>query len=239
MLYAAVTVAESVPDIASEWHRQFFLFQKYLNDLLFVDVATLGPPGTSSEQVAHYLLASVNRSSTGKCTLCSSYEEACERVTTCKSDLLLVANAYAGIDRFYMASQTSLLFQFVRDTPPYGVAALPGQPLPERRLVLATHPAPSSLVPWFLRGMALNVELAFVSSTSEAALAVKRGEADLCVTTFCATEQYGLHFISPTRSICMLWSVFGRSTSAAEVNCNASGMTGQSRMALEIQPSSR
>jgi hypothetical protein len=237
MLYTGAGT-EEVPGIAIDWHRRFFLFQKYVSELSFVDIATLGPPGTSSEQAAYYLLASLNRSTTGKYTLCPSYEDAFERVATWKSDLLLVANAYAGIDKFYMASQTEFLFQFVRDTPLYGVAALPGQPLPERRLTVATHPAPSSLVSWFLKDLALNVDVVFVSSTSEAALAVRRGEADLCVTTSCAAEQYGLHFISPTRPICMLWSVFSRSISTIAVSRSSSVVTRQSKTVLESQPTS-
>ncbi len=50
----------------------------------------------------------------------------------------------------------------------------------------------------------------FVNSTSEAALRLKSGEVDLCLTTENAVKEYDIEFISPTRTILMLWSVFGK-----------------------------
>ena len=45
-------------------------------------------------------------------------------------------------------------------------------------------------------------------STSAAALAALSGEVEAALTTQPAAEHYGLSFISPTRPISMLWSVF-------------------------------
>jgi len=127
------------------------------------------------------------------------------------ANFAIVANAYERIDRFYMSPELRLLFSFVFDTPEYGVAKSPRSILSqENRSTIATHHAPASLIPWFLRGLNLHeYEVVMAPSTSQAALSVQQGKADLCVTNAVSVKRYGLKFVSPTRSIRMLWSVFG------------------------------
>lgn len=94
------------------------------------------------------------------------------------SNVLIVANAYERIDKMYMSPDLQFLYSFVFETPLYGVAKNPYRGLPENsRLMIATHHAPSSLLPWFL------------------------SDCDI---------DYDVEFISPTRTILMLWSVFIR-----------------------------
>lgn len=187
--------------------------QHFLSSLVFLEqleIATLGPSGTSSEASAQYLLSSL-KNSHGKYSLFPTYEEAYENLVSGTSNILLVANAYKGIDKFYMSKDIQFLFPFVFETPLYGVAKRPCEELNRNRsLVIATHHAPSCLLPWFLADFDMKYEVLFVNSTSEAAIKLQKGEVDLCLTTVNAAQKYNVEFISPTRTILMLWSVFGK-----------------------------
>lgn len=195
--------------------KRSFLFKwnrELLSSMLSVkplEIATLGPSGTSSEASAKYLLFSLEDKS-GKYSLYPSYEEAYESLILGTSNLLLVANAYKGIDKFYMSHDILFLFPFIFETPLYGVAKRRNEEVDlKRRLVIATHHAPSYLLPWFLSGLDVEYEMVFVNSTSEAAAKLQDGKVDLCLTTIHAAEKYNGEFISPMRTILMLWSVFG------------------------------
>ncbi|NJN09419.1 MAG: hypothetical protein HC836_40975 [Richelia sp. RM2_1_2] len=48
-----------LPEIFFDWNKQFFSFINYLEQIDIIDIATLGPTGTSSETAAKYLLASI------------------------------------------------------------------------------------------------------------------------------------------------------------------------------------
>jgi len=85
----------------------------------------LGPEGTSSEAAAQYLISQLSDDRV-KYTLFSTYEEAYEDVISGDSNVLIVANAYKGIDKFYMSTSVQFLLSFVFQTPLYGVAARPG-----------------------------------------------------------------------------------------------------------------
>lgn len=191
----------------SNWNDRLFSSLFFLDQL---EIATLGPSGTSSEASAEYLLSSL-KAEHGKYLLFPSYEEAYESLVSGVSNVLLVANAYKGIDKFYMSKDIKFLFPFVFETPLYGVAKRPCEELDTGRpLIIATHHAPSSLLPWFLADFDMNYEVLLVNSTSEAAVKLQNGDVDLCLTTENAVKKYNIEFISPTRTILMLWSVFGR-----------------------------
>ncbi|MBD1381490.1 bacilysin biosynthesis protein BacA [Metabacillus arenae] len=191
----------------SNWNDKLFSSLFFLDQL---EIATLGPSGTSSEASAEYLLSSL-KANHGKYTLFPSYEEAYESLVLGESNVLLVANAYKGIDKFYMSKEIQFLFPYVFETPFYGVAKRPYEELDTRHpLIIATHHAPSSLLPWFLAEFNMNYDVLLVNSTSEAAVKLKKGDVDLCLTTENAVNKYNIEFISPTRTILMLWSVFGR-----------------------------
>lgn len=213
----ANTQVREVPTLLSNWN------QKFVSSLLFseqLDIATLGPSGTSSEASSKYLL-SLLKAEHGKYSLYSSYEDAYESLVSGESNVLLVANAYKGIDKFYMSRDIQFLFPFVFETPLYGVAKRPDEELERSRsLIIATHHAPSSLLPWFLSDLDIKYEMVFTNSTSEAAVKLQNGEVDLCLTTENAANKYNVKFISPTRTILMLWSVFGRKSTIVSFKKN-------------------
>lgn len=203
---------ENVPEtVLDDWQQQLLLSLKYIKSFYQIHVATLGPTGTSSEAAASYFLSKIIKSKKANLSLFDSYEKAFKSVINGSTNILIIANAYDKIDKIYMSPELQFLFSFVLETPLYGVAKLPNYKLPKNRsLKIATHHAPSSLIPWFLSSLQIEYETVFVNSTSEAALSTKRGEVDLCVTNLCAAQKYGINFISRTRSICMLWSLFSR-----------------------------
>ena len=173
-------------------------------------VATLGPEGTSSEAAGRYLTSTLVASSgIGTVGLHGSYEAARDAVLSGSAARLLVANAYHGVNAFYMDQRLALERAFVFDTPAYGLAARRNTPIPLSSRVI-THPAPRDLIYQLAPAGYPVGDVELAQSTSAAAAVVASGDADLALTTAPAAQLYDLEFISPTRTIRMLWSVFVR-----------------------------
>ncbi|QFR03005.1 hypothetical protein F9278_34650 [Streptomyces phaeolivaceus] len=125
-----------------------------------------------------------------------------------------MANAYRSVSKFYMDAELTLAGVFVMDTPPYGIAVRRGSgPVPDSPTI-ASHPAPVPIITQLLPQRHATHKVLHSTSTSAAAIAAVDGTADLALTTLPSVRQYGLEFISGTRPIRMVWSVFGRATSA-------------------------
>ncbi|MBQ0829538.1 hypothetical protein [Streptomyces tagetis] len=174
-------------------------------------ISSLGPAGTSSEQACRVLQGNLVRRGHESVLieLCDQYEEAADRLGRGDCELVVAANAYARVDRFYMDPALRLAAVFVKDTPHYGIAARPGAGLGPKAAVI-THPAPRALVDELLPERFDLTEVVFASSTSAAAQAVARGDAPLALTTAPAARLHGLEFLSRTRPIRMVWSAFTR-----------------------------
>lgn len=171
-------------------------------------VTTLGPSGTSSEVAAHHVLELCGEGRDGgRVRLCPSFEEAGEVVVEGNETALVVANAYSEINALYMNPALFLAGAFILPTPDYGVAAPPNCPLP-LKVRIATHPAPAALVGELVPPSFFVGETVAAPSTSEAARMVVRGEVDLALTNETSAREHRLRFVSPTRPIRMLWSVF-------------------------------
>lgn len=202
--------SQTLTNLEIIYSRRLRNFSNYLSNLSEIEIATLGPKGTSSEATGIYLVSLIDNKNT-KCCVYPSYEQAMESVISGKSDLLLIANAYNKIDQIYMCPKLKLLTAFEYQTPYYGLAKRIGYKLPEQdTLKIATHHAPLSLIPYFIDNDKINYEVTLVESTSKAALSTQQGDFDLCVTNANSVQMYALEFISKTRPIVMLWSVFGR-----------------------------
>ncbi|GAB2950920.1 MULTISPECIES: hypothetical protein [Streptomyces] len=175
-------------------------------------IGTLGPAGTSSEEAATHLRAVLDpdgdpTEAAADVRLYDSYEEAGEALTAGEVGRLVVANAYAGVNAFYMNPALELAGAFVFDTPRYGIARARGRWVPPRPRV-ATHPAPAALVAELLPTPYTAKELVLMTSTSTAARAARDLDTDVALTTEPAAALHELEFISRTRPIRMLWSVF-------------------------------
>lgn len=172
-------------------------------------MATLGPEGTSSELAARNLLELFGEggSSGDAVRLYPSYEQAAEAVLAGREAAVVVANAYTRINALYMNPALTLAGAFIMDTPCYGVAACARSPLP-LRVKVATHPAPAALIGELLPPSFLLEEIVGVTSTSEAARMVAQRKVDLALTNESSARRHNLRFVSRTRPIRMLWSVF-------------------------------
>lgn len=180
-------------------------------------IATLGPSGTSSEAAARYLAdyLSIAWPDVGTLNgyfpieLHDCYETAADSVRNGHAHLLLIANAYHDASVFYMDPSLQILGAFVFDTPRYGLASTSATPH-SGAVRVASHPAPIPLIDQLVGQSDYKVEeIVRCDSTSAAAATVASGQVDLALTTQPACTLHGLHFISKTRHIRMLWSVFG------------------------------
>lgn len=188
--------------------NQRFLDISLLAAVTHRTVATLGPAGTSSEQAARHLIDRLHGAETELAPkLFHSYEDASAAVLRGAADLLLVANAYANVAEFYMSPTLKLAGAFYFQTPQYGIATLPDRTV-SGPIRIASHPAPVPLIEQLLPAHLDAKEIVLTSSTSAAALATRSGQVDAALTTRPSAERYGLSFISRTRPIEMLWSVF-------------------------------
>lgn len=176
-------------------------------------VATLGPPGTSSERAAHLLWAQLAPSPLDPpaVQLHDTYEAAVAAVLDGEASHVVVANAYRAVNDFYMDTRLALSSAYVMDTPLYGLASARDAASVPRTPTIASHPSPLPLIRQLLPVPFTPGPIAVQNSTSAAARAVRDGETDLALTTVPAAEAYGLTFLSRLRPIRMLWSVFTRS----------------------------
>jgi len=170
-------------------------------------IGTLGPAGTSSEQAALYLWADRGGDAPPAIRLYDTYEAAGNALRSGAVSHFVIANAYSGVHSFYMDPGLILASAFLFDTPHYGIAVSPGHRVPAQARI-ATHPAPVALISELLPERYSVADILYASSTSAAAVHAHRRETDLALTTQPAAKAHALEFISRTRTIRMLWSVF-------------------------------
>lgn len=172
-------------------------------------IGTLGPTGTSSEQAAALVGAELARSRAGTATtaLYATYEDAATALAAGEVALVVVANAYKAVHHLYMDLRFAVAGTFIMDTPLYGIARRRGG-RPPSRPVIATHPSPVALIKQLLPAEFRAPTVVETNSTSAAAASVLAGEADLALTTKPAAHLHDLEFISPTRTIRMVWTIF-------------------------------
>ena len=169
-------------------------------------ISTLGPSGTSSERAAKHFLEHLNAED-GQILLHSSYQDAARAVSAGESEYLAVANAFHGINDFYMDPVLDVHSVFHMLTPLYGLAKRPDDHLPAQ-LEIISHPAPVPLIAELMPPDHECTQIISASSTAAAAEAVGNGDYDVALTTQPAAEQHNLVFFSNQRPIEMVWTVF-------------------------------
>ncbi|WP_282794121.1 prephenate dehydratase domain-containing protein [Streptomyces sp. CC224B] len=179
-------------------------------------IGTLGPPGTSSEVAARRYAAQMAGldGPTADIHLFDTYEQAGDALLAREVSHIVVANAYKGINPFYMDPDIELAGVFVMDTPLYGIAVRRGGHLVPDAPTIASHPAPEPIIAQLMPRRHETYKVIHHNSTSAAARAAVEGTADLALTTVPAAQLHGLEFISRTRPIRMVWSVFGKAAHA-------------------------
>ena len=165
---------------------------------------TLGPEGTSSKHAAEH----VAKLWGGRIALFDTYEKAALGVRDDPiNNALIVANAYAQINVFYISNNFCPTAAFFHDTPEYIIACRPGASIGKSMVTIATHPAPRHLIAPCLQHS--KVTILETDSTRQAAEMALRGEVDGCLTTRTAADILGLETIaSVIATIPMLWTIF-------------------------------
>lgn len=178
-------------------------------------VATLGPPGTSSESTALHLqeLARDCLAIELGVDLCPSFDDAVLKVRNGTASVALVPNAYPGVATYYMAADLAIAAAVVHATPPYGlatnIASLP------RTVVVSSHRATIARIAPLLREAGhAGGDVEFAESTVAAAEMAAHRAVHVALTNVNAAEQFNLRFITRTEPIRMLWSLFMRATDA-------------------------
>lgn len=169
-------------------------------------ISTLGPPGTGSERAARHFLEHLGAKD-GQVLLHSSYQDAAKSVSAGDSEYLVTANAFHGINDFYMNPSLDVHSVFHMLTPPYGLAKRSDGRL-YRQLEVISHPAPVPLIAELMPPKYECARIIPASSTAAAAKAVENGDYDVALTTQPAAEQHNLVFFSTQRPIEMVWTVF-------------------------------
>jgi len=167
-------------------------------------ITTLGPTGTSSYLAAVHF-AQLYPSDV---LFFPSYEDAADAVRSSPRDsALIVANAYAQINRFYISHELEPIGAFFKDTPAYVIASLKESALDGPKVTIASHRAPQHLIAEL--AALPNVTILDAGSTHYAAEMVARGDCEACLTTQTAADICGLTTIKVVFSkIPMLWTLF-------------------------------
>ncbi|MCP2727562.1 hypothetical protein [Limnofasciculus baicalensis] len=183
-------------------------------------LGTLGPSGTSSEYaLIHVVSQLISEELSISTQLFNSFPELKEALLHNQVDLALVPHAYDQINEFYMEPSLELGFIFTYPTPIYGLAKKKNSSVIFKGSRLVTHPAPlpllSKLLPDSQDESEIKVDLSL--STSDAAIQVKEGLADLAITNEKAAQIYDLEFISTYGKIHMSWSIFQKKSEEVHV----------------------
>lgn len=161
-------------------------------------VHTLGPTGTNCERAA---LTWVQRHcKTTEVFLHPTMEIAAEAVAQCRKSVLLSVVAYPHLHSiiYEHIGQLKLMDVFIMNTDNMVLASSTGK----TPALCATHPAPEKLIP-------ASIERKYVTSNAQAAAVCAKGEADGCITTLCAANEFSLTVLTKHGPVPMGFTIHG------------------------------
>lgn len=155
-------------------------------------IYTLGPEGTNCAAAAQWWFDAkaefiTSDDSGARIVLHKSLEQAFEHLAEKRNGYLLSCAAYPDLHTliFTRLREMELFDSFIMPTHSMVLA---GRCSPSQIKMVATHPAPQSLV-------ARTYEKIFASSNADAAVLCSKGKADACITTLVAAERNGFSII--------------------------------------------
>lgn len=203
-------------------------------------IATLGPQGTCSEEVAIAYLRKLGLDPNICLSLCESFEDAASKTLTGQADRMIVPAAYT---RFHNITFDNIGKMHVVDvlyskTPAFLLAGRRelSPAMPCRRYSIAAHPSPAPL----LKRLSLEFDVVDASSNSTAAWMAANGEADLCLTNQRALSDINskvalnqqLELIEYFGTVDMVWAVLELGQSDIDRNF----WSGDFERRLELHP---
>ncbi|WP_448265459.1 LysR family transcriptional regulator [Nostoc sp. DSM 114159] len=174
-------------------------------------IGTLGPAATSSDYAAKHITNHLaSEQVTVSTQLFDTFTDVREALLQDKVNLALVPHAYDRINEFYMEPSFDLGFIFIYPTPVYGLAKKKNTEVVFNGSRIVTHPAPLPLLTELLPDSQdrTQIQVDLSPSTSDSAIQVMQGLADLAITNENAVKAYDLEFISTYGNIQMSWSIF-------------------------------
>ena len=176
-------LAKGAAPLSFEWVRQ---------------VHTLGPTGTNCERAA--LTWAGRHCQNAGVFLHPTMEIAAEAVACCSKSVLLSVVAYPHLHSiiYEHIGQLKLMDVFIMNTDNMVLASSTGK----TPALCATHPAPEKLIP-------ASIERKFVTSNAQAAAVCARGEADGCITTLCAANEFSLTVLTQHGPVPMGFTIHG------------------------------
>ena len=174
-------------------------------------IATLGPAGTCSEQIAiqHFN----NEARPAEIILYPAFEESVQKLIDGEVDLVLIPSAYLYIRDIIMdnAGIIQIVDAFVHSTPPFVLVA--DASISKDNLLIAAHPSPTPL----LKRILTNPKVVEARSNSDAFDKFVNGEVTACLTVksekiIPRLGQLNRFEIAITEigSIHMSWNIFAR-----------------------------
>lgn len=162
-------------------------------------IHTLGPKGTNLAAAAKEWFS--RRNLKGDVQLHETVEAAIERMPHANAHALLTCAVYPNLYNVVFRNISRLKFvdSFIWPTFPMLLASRSGS----RPTVVATHPAPQSLVPEGMKRI-------ITTSNSQAAIDCANGAVDGCITTLAALEMHGLKVVENFGPIPMVFTLHGQ-----------------------------
>lgn len=162
-------------------------------------IHTLGPKGTNLAAAATEWFSRHNIK--GDVELHETVEAAIERMPHANDHALLTCAVYPNLYNvvFHNLSRLKFVDSFIWPTFPMVLASRDGS----RPTVVATHPAPQSLVPEGMKRI-------ITTSNSQAAIDCANGEVDGCITTLAALEMNGLKIVENFGPVPMVFTLHGQ-----------------------------
>lgn len=160
-------------------------------------ISTLGPTYSNSEHAAEHFLKVSNEE--GKVVLFATPEKAISALISGDVDHCILCIVYPDLNHIVFQNLDKIQISSVYCFPTLNMVVAGNK----NGKKACTHPAPVDLL-----GDSYDID--FVSSNSDAALRVKAGEYDICVTTLVAAKKNGLPIVFDYGVVNMGWSVFSR-----------------------------
>lgn len=203
--------------IIEPFQMQYQQFMDEIGQKDCIRIGTLGPSGTSSEQAVMYLTAELNKispQSQFKTLLWDDFAHVFRALEERQMDYALIPSAYENITDFFWNFHFKNVLNFIYHTPDYGLISKTDFELSSRtRLKVASCHAVKGILQYLTDGLLHNMDVEIVNSrsTTEAAILVLEGKADVGITnetSFELYKEFGLKFISKKYNTHIVWCLF-------------------------------
>lgn len=201
------------------FYEQYDWFFEEISSNDNITIGTLGPNGTSSEQALKYLISRItdyNKKIGCEKHLMNSFKNVYESLNKGLINYALIPTAYERVTDFFWNDNFTNNLNFIFPTPEYGMVCKNDyKPISNRKTRVACCPAVENIIEYLSNGELQDdqIERVKTNSTTEAAICLINGEADLAITNRTSFELYSdkdIKFISKTYNANIVWALFKR-----------------------------